>query len=153
MRLSDAIALGRVLTTRTDSRNYCGCALSMGLRGAGRDKGLIEPVAFGTMEAAHASAKWHLAEKNVWPWITQPMRVPEDVVRCQCFGDEVSAAYNIISDMFRMVEQGTYSLEKLIDWVRSVEPEPEPTEKVAIQEASVEVCDEPREKLVAKGGD
>lgn len=110
MRLSDAIALGRTLITPRGGslgNGVSGCALGMGLMAKGivakDEKLLTEP------------------EMN-WPWITKYMEFP---CACSSKGMKLRAVDTIVHifDSHITSDHCTdWTLDNLIDWVRSVEP-------------------------------
>ena len=130
MRLSDAIALGRTLTKQVTANlfydNGCACARGMACLAVGKE------------------AQAGKIEKEIWPWLNNRFEEP-----CQC-GEgcgkseytQYYQAWGIINHlMFHVVGckdnrpfPQTWTLDELIDWVRSVEP-PEP--EVAGEESIV----------------
>ena len=115
MRLSDAIALGRVLVEKPNHFNYCGCALGMGLSSTGNEPCLAD------VETDHgrsqASKLWFDAQLKEWPWLGDFMLPPENLG----YGWPMKV-YAIISYLFTNSQHGEGTLDQLIDWVRSVEP-------------------------------
>jgi hypothetical protein len=114
MRLSDAIALGRTLIipvqnpSRVDERSGKGCALSM------------------AVNSVRGCGSWTLAYREIWPWLCKSFAFPCD---CKDGAHDHDLAAGVIAHLFDqhiMNEHGlTYSrwtLDQLIDWVRSVEP-------------------------------
>jgi len=123
MRLSEAIALGRVLITKPDPGNYCGCAIAMALAAKGMQ-----------FEFSHDA---YDAATREWPWITEKLKhnYPLNFTYIQLPALQTYEA--VISRAFSQVIFKNATMEQLIDWVRSVEP--------AEEEAAVskrEVCDE-----------
>jgi hypothetical protein len=97
MRLSEAIALGRVLIDKPQHNTFCKCAIGMGLAAIGHEFHIRGEEGIGSA---------YFAALDEWPWL---------------FGDcEME-----ISRRFVLVMKGDLTLEELIDFVRSVEP-PEP---------------------------
>lgn len=91
-----------------EDRTPTGCAIGMAYVGAGIPKGV------------------HICER--WNWLTEPIIYP-----CECFGTfELSRALTIIAHLFdhHFFERQDWTLEQLVDWVRSVEP-PEPDQEQA----------------------
>lgn len=116
MRLSDAIAMGRLLVKPSliCDENH-GCVLHMGLR------------------AISSTARFSAAFME-WRWLLNPVEAP-----CQCERQQGSAQLEIIHLFDRHVMlQGDWTLEQLIDYVRSIEPS-EPDECVIEQQSATEV--------------
>lgn len=118
MRLSNAVATGRTLIIPTRGVILMdpdhGCALGMGLAGAG--------VPYKKVEAMHSEAACVRAQ---WPWLTDWFHLP-----CSCqMGKSANTAFNIIGHVFDCHIMGRapdWTLDQLIDWICSVEPaEPE----------------------------
>lgn len=129
MQFSDAIATGRVLMDVWDSDTYCGCAIAAGIKGAG-----VEPC---RIDADFASSQWLNSALKVWPWLRNMVDVPDWVVRrysTYLSRPKQIAAYNVVSDMFGMFVHKEMTLESLIDWVRSVEPEENSVDMVPVEE-------------------
>ena len=103
MRLSDAIALGRTLVNPMrgfllDDAKKNGCALGMGLMGCG-------------------SEKRNVAEE--WPWTANWA----DSFPCGCARtDSMGKVIAHIFDEHVCDKPQSWTLDQLIDWVRSVEP-------------------------------
>lgn len=115
MRLSDAIAMGRLLVKPSliCDENH-GCVLHMALRAISSD--------------ARFSGAF-----TEWRWLLSSVKAP-----CGC-EREGSAQLGIIHLFDRHVlAQGDWTLDQLIDWVRSVEPA-EPGECVIEQQAATEL--------------
>ena len=86
MRLSDAIALGRVLITKPDPLSFCGCAIGMGIAAVSGEpaKTNVEAIEFALKE---------------WPWLGD---------KCEATG----LIYEFfISNKFAMVCNGGMSLD------------------------------------------
>jgi len=139
MRLSDAIALGRTII-KPKSGSYPtdteGCALDMGMR-------------------ATEGGNWHKSNRR-WPWLEKEC----PTLPCNCFRArgwpntvELNFSWAIIHLFDTHVFASEYSvaferwsLDMLIDWVRSVEPQeetersPEGTEVVLRHTAKVEAA-------------
>jgi hypothetical protein len=121
MRLSDAIALGRTLIGKTDPSSYCGCALAMALMAIGKEPMVAAIGDDSFAEMAHDN--WFEAAMTEWPWlVTEGLEVPKYL---PAYAYEHYNAEYIISDLFWKVDEGEISLDQLIDWVRSVEPQEE----------------------------
>lgn len=101
MRLSDAIAMGRTLCEPKRATIY-GCAMGMANHAIG---GMI---GYCTVEKA-------------WPWIVNNLFVAP----CKCSGTKNGAGVIIHLFDFHVMTLGDWTLDQLIDWVRSVEPVPE----------------------------
>jgi hypothetical protein len=115
MRLSDAIAVGRVLIQHPSADNYCNCALGMGLAAVGKCK-------------PHPRLAYDAIMRE-WPWLGEGVKSPDWMKR---YGYETMQAEFTISHAYDMVQFGVLTLDQLIDWVRSVEPaEPEEVATVA----------------------
>lgn len=117
MRLSEAIALGRTTIPRLISANLEGCAMGMAAN-------------------AVSCGLSYLALSKVWPWLYgKSFRCPQ----CDERGED--NAMNIIVHLFdhHIMWNPDLTLDQLIDWVRSVEPQ-ETTESVSIEATRVEVC-------------
>jgi hypothetical protein len=139
MRLSDAIATGRTLIHASsglvfDVTGNFGCAIGMALsaRGVRRD---LEPL----------TVDEYISLVPEWAWATfvQCFTPP-----CTCAeNSEVYSSVAIaITHLFDMHVFGhcDWTLDQLIDWVRSVEPEeaPQLTETLVATEASHKVVHE-----------
>lgn len=122
MRLSEAIALGRVLLA--PYRGYLlipgarGCALGMACLGAG----------------VHIEAKIDTDQENVdalvteWPWLINDC--PHICPSCGQGGNVGDSYFYAISHIFDNHVANLnpdLSLDQLIDWVRSVEPDETPS--------------------------
>lgn len=124
MRLSEAIALGRVLLTPIPGNYFSGdnsgCALGMGLAGVGcksRDTAVIEKD----------------LDKH-WSWMNN--RIPS--LPCGCVSTNFDIATNIVHLFDEHVcGNKDWTLDQLIDWVRSVEPAEPEIESDAIPRESV----------------
>ena len=113
MRLSDAIATGRTIVmphayTIFNSPKE-GCALGMGLLGAG---GHYSEAPFENPDNPYKQ----LTER--WPWLESPCAAP-----CGCIEAQVNV-FDVIGHIFdrHVIDDGSWTLDRLIDWVRSVEP-------------------------------
>ena len=124
MRLSDAIALGRTLVTKPiahyfyDPSTNCACARGMACLAVGATGGIGD------------------VEKTIWPWLANNIVDP-----CQCknyfswrkesdvYGPVYSAInhlmYHVVGVRDGKPFPQTWTLDQLIDWVRSVEPNEE----------------------------
>jgi len=128
MRLSDAIALGRTLLTPyagVIEYNGKGCAIGMGLKACGK------------------SANVHDALTDAgWGW-TGNFNIPHPMP-CGCTRYEVNIGMNhggsLIAHLFdfHVFGKRDWTLDQLIDWVRSVEPaEATPQTEQAVAESRV----------------
>lgn len=139
MLLSDAIAMGRTLVKPTPTTEWAvgggGCARGMALEAIGKRCAYATP--YGPWE----SGKGHPNIANfltAWPWTERLTSVP-----CLCYGEPVVAEIAIvISHMFdRHVSMpgctDSWTLDQLIDWVRSVEPEELPEQQPTIEAAGL----------------
>ena len=114
MRLSDAIAMGRVLVIPRPEvilidREH-GCALGMGLAGSG----------FLATDFDIRGTKPYEALVKNWPWLeSEAGSVP-----CQCGFLGRTWHFDVIGHIFdsHVVGDGRWTLDQLIDWIRSVEP-------------------------------
>lgn len=119
MRLSDAIATGRVMGVHLDPNNFCGCAIALGLEAVGkRDR--------------HSSSANFSTAKLEWPWLDACFDHP--LIHIQDTG------VGIVSDLFWEVYNGDRTLDELIDWVRSVEPPEETPVVEAVTPQAEQVC-------------
>lgn len=120
-RLSTSIALGRTAvapyigsifkTLEMGEVDFSqGCALGMGLIGSGEE--ITER--FGLTKSIYVA----------WPWLNMQMPTP-----CGCTDTFRSNAFGVIGHIFdeHVMGDKDWTLDQLIDWVRSVEP-PEPDE-------------------------
>ena len=110
MRLSDAIALGRMILrplggTFNDGKGG-GCALGMAYMAAGLDP---YKELFSAMQCEPG-----------WKWIENTLFV----LPCGCTGYNKLYALSTIVHLFdiHVMHLGDWTLDQLIDWVRSVEP-------------------------------
>lgn len=101
MRLSTAIAMGRVLPEDWHGRSFNACALGMAQAAIG-----IPRESFQRLYANGAT--------EVWPWIIEE--------RFSHPHSHHHDAKMIISDLYYRVLRSAMTLDQLIDWVRSVEP-------------------------------
>ena len=112
MLLSDAIALGRVLIEEPSGTSYCRCALAMGLASNGKrfdNDYLAKMAAF-----------------QEWPFIANRVDPPAQIAVFWVL--DFWTIDVCISRMFSMACNNCegVTLESIIDWVRSVEPQEEP---------------------------
>lgn len=114
MKLSDAIALGRTLVKPRRLAEYfpdgSGCARGMALEACGAR-------AKSENYSAHDDTFFDL-----WPWtIHRPEKFP-----CECFGMRFYPINAQIQHLFDShitgIAEPHWTLDQLIDWVRSVEP-------------------------------
>jgi hypothetical protein len=130
VRLSDAIATGRVLLKPLageliDMNGTAGCALGMAAKAAG-----IESISVDI--------------RLKWPWIREEAEMPCSCIpSCTPFASMHSPkpCFGIITHIFddHVMTRQDWTLDQLIDWVRSVEP-PEPFEDItAVEPVKVEV--------------
>lgn len=136
MRLSDAIATGRMLVRSlpgvilTDGDR--GCAIGMAIVAAGKVEFTSSDNCLG----------------GIWPWTN--VCPPDDLYPCGCgsvsVGFPVEAEWNfagsVIAHLFdfhvEWDKQPRWTLDQLIDWVRSVEPsEPELQQEAVPEVAAV----------------
>lgn len=137
MRLSDAIALGRTLIGSVKGRlfekhgdgNLFGCALGMGVAAVGRQEQAME-------------RDQHEEVLSIWPWL----EISDLVPKCDC--SEKMPHYRVngfglIAHMFDHHVGVDMTMEQLIDYVRSVEPNEPTIEETATEfvEASAEVLE------------
>jgi hypothetical protein len=109
MRLSDAIALGRTLKKPV-----------RGMMGIGTNHGC----ALGMADAGVGGAKFgneFATELCTWPWLSGNTRLP---CGCRSRRGFSSNHAGIIAHLFdeHVFEKEDWTLDQLIDWVRSVEP-------------------------------
>lgn len=103
MRLSDAIAMGRVLVSELKAGSMDGCVLGMAAK------------AIGTPTSGNMGDCFSKLERQ-WPWLRN--EVPEGVVSTA--GNWTGAIWYRF-DIEVMIER-TLTLDQLIDWVRTIEP-------------------------------
>jgi hypothetical protein len=138
MRLSDAIAMGRVLLkpvggTTFDADGKGGCAIGMALKARGFDtRGLVfNPLA------------------EYWDWTTGwPLGM---MLPCGCHSEGYNSGNNVgmvIAHIFDFHVMGgahpLWTLDQLIDWVRSIEPTeatPSPSAALVANDARTEVVE------------
>jgi hypothetical protein len=113
MRLSDAIALGRTMIKATPGRVWhsddTGCAWGMALKAAGLlEKYYDHPPVIGTLSVDIPLP---------WQWVKKSLCAP-----CPC--KYASSVAGVIVHLFdwHVFEKKDWTLDQLIDWVRSVEP-------------------------------
>jgi hypothetical protein len=108
MLLSNAIMMGSVAIDEVNPYSYCGCALAMGLLAAGK---------------APYELRRDVAERT-WPWLINYFDIPE-FSRSLVIPPLLTRASGteIVSAMFFSVCEKRITLEHLVDWVKSVEPE------------------------------
>jgi hypothetical protein len=116
MRLSDAIALGRTLGLdlcrygkRAGEHSNRGCALDMAVL------------------AVDGGKDWHDAS-YIWPWLNNKVLEKDKTSIADLYLFEIASRFDCD------VMTGTITLDRLIDWVRSVEP----AEEIFVDEAPVE---------------
>lgn len=119
MRLSDAIATGRVLLKPVRSSLFSGedygCALGMALMSAGT-RNVIKL-------------------KSLWPILGESFEIP-----CLCFKVRTVPMDLIVTHIFdnHVFLREDWTLDQLIDWVRSVEPaEEEPVSVTQVQDETI----------------
>jgi hypothetical protein len=101
MRLSDAIAMGRVLINEPDCGSYCHCAIGMATASLNGEQ-MSDPCASFDMAM------------TAWPFLSSEVTDP-------FYKNETTVEW-AISQWFIRVHLDKEPLEGLIDWVRSVEP-------------------------------
>lgn len=123
MRLSDAIATGRVLVDQLKVADLRGCALGMALLATGNSTGLCN----------------YDKIKEMWPWLsTSDYHCTDCKSSCiwdRAFGITIYRAF----DQHVMMDK-TMTLDQLIDWVRSIEPVPQ--EELAREEENKDLVPE-----------
>lgn len=118
MRFSDAIALGRTmiqpcpLAVFGDRNN--GCAQGMAIAAVG---------GYDRWTAGYTS-------RDFWPWTIKHEEIP---CACQSRGGYGENTLGVVAHLFdkHVFGDKTWTLDQLIDWVRSIEP-PEPEEALAV---------------------
>jgi hypothetical protein len=109
MRLSDAIAMGRMLVPEQRRFVLGGCAFGMALKACGAEL-LYEEV------------------KRLWPWTAEKQEIEPP---CGCVASFVYPAADASAAIFHLFDNHVrgnpnifrpWTLDQLIDWVRSVEP-------------------------------
>lgn len=101
MRLSDAMAMGRVTIENLESGQLRGCVLGMACNAVG--------IKLINRQPLHAYADIY----ERWPWLYN---------RLIWRGAEDEAMGHIYTAFDREVMTGLMTLDELIDWVHSVEP-------------------------------
>lgn len=123
MKLSSAIATGRVLVMPASGAEWrndgSGCARGMALEGAG----------IGRIESCGGGENW-LRFCGTWPWT----RLPANASPCGCVCSYGVTYCHYIAHIFddHIIHKGDWTLDRLIDWIASVEPA-EPSEAPAEQ--------------------
>ncbi len=111
MRLSTPIALGRVTIPEMKSARLDSCALGMALNAMGKS----------TKTASGGDNYPEL--RAMWPWLDI---CPATVQCCEFHpksDSNLEAVYRVFdSHVMALYEDRRWSLDQLIDWVRSVEP-------------------------------
>lgn len=106
LRLSDAIALGRMTVDVWEATNLDGCALGMAANAVGIDR------------------KYENL-KRVWPWLRNPLdKCPAGCFMCSFKSSSLAVGHIFDTHICGGLEP-KWTLDQLIDWIRSVEP-PEP---------------------------
>lgn len=113
MRLSEAIAMGRVLVDRMEVAALHGCALGMALKAVG---------GITTIEG-------YERVRREWPWVMTAQYHCQNCATEDKFKFSGSVIYRAF-DQHVMTDK-TMTLDQLIDWVRSVEPEEPAVEALA----------------------
>lgn len=119
MRLSDAIALGRTLIgsvkgclfEKHGDGNLFGCALGMGVAAVGRQEQAME----------RGQDCSHEEPLSIWPWL----EISDLVPKCGCSKKMLSYRVNGFASIVHMFDHHVgvdMTMEQLIDYVRSVEP-------------------------------
>lgn len=117
MRLSDAMMLGSV-TCRMEKYNWNSCALGC----AGN--------AVGIPNWGNVGRKRHDLIFQAWPWLLERchcamcLAVTVDRIRYQGVAHHETYCDHITAAFDGQIVYGEMTLEALIDWVRSVEPQP-----------------------------
>jgi hypothetical protein len=119
MRLSDAIATGRVTIEKLEAGLLKSCVLGMALNAIGRSD--------ATDESVPCKVSGYAVIQATWPWTSTRIRHP--------LWGHYEYAYALIYQLFDdFVMKRRMTLDELIDWVRSVEPaEPEPAVAESLQ--------------------
>lgn len=115
MKLSEAILLGRITIPQMRADDLTSCALGMASNAVG-----CVPI--------------YSAIKDQWPWLRMPIDVP-----CK-HNVHIPNAMLLIAHLFdtHVMDEGDMTLEKLVDYVRSIEPaeeiDPELSEQYRAEE-------------------
>jgi len=110
MRLSDAIATGRVLVPQLEQGEMRGCALGMALLAVGRNAAEI-----------HLLGYEYVVE--TWPWLKS---APAHCSSCEYWNTTMHGAAKVwLPFDTHVMSDKTMTLDQLIDWVRSIEPQEE----------------------------
>jgi hypothetical protein len=121
MKLSDAIMLGRILIEYPDTGSYCGCAIGMGLAALGYKYDTKTLLSRGANLNEVRSIIALQDAVHEWPWLNRLCRGEEPSWYTGHYGRHI---YDVISEGFlRLKTRQLISLETLVDWIRSVEPE------------------------------
>lgn len=120
MRLSEAIALGRVMVNELKAKDLHGCALGMAANAVGISR------CYCAIEAA-------------WPWLKLPAPGPN------CCNHVPTTARDSMSYIWHLFDSHVmrlrdWTLDQLIDWVRANEPEETPQIEQPQTESPVEVA-------------
>ncbi len=123
MKLSEAIMLGSAVITPNPGGilhdDGSGCALGMALEAAGKARyvdvisGLPKTIAFFRNRDTI---------RSLWPWLRRDFPVP-----CACSRNSWSTGFNLITHLFddHVFGRGDWTLDRLVSWIHSVEPQEE----------------------------
>jgi hypothetical protein len=106
MRLSDAIATGRVLIKDLKPATLKGCVIGMACMGVGTE---------ALLKAVQIESYYEIY--HYWPWLRNATLSPVD----DGVHDGMEVIYSIFD--FHVMRKGDWTLDQLIDWVRSIEPD------------------------------
>jgi hypothetical protein len=146
MRLSDAIATGRVLLIPTvhylvTPDGSGGCALGMALRAMGETRKTMIKPSFKIFDiVVDEGGEDYTLVSKYWPWTDAKAKSIPCIETCQM--EEGDDMQDLIVHIFDSHVGIDWTLDQLIDWVRSVEPEePLPLREVdvAVKREGVEV--------------
>lgn len=110
MKLSDAILLGSTVL-KLNSSIYlsvdCGCLIGMGAKALGK----------AARELFDGKGDFNFQE---YPWLLDKVQGPPGL---GFYSRTPHPAFAIIGEMARCIEDGSYTMERAVDWIRSVEPQ------------------------------
>ncbi len=129
MKFSDAVVLGMTICPRMDGEEWQTCLIGVAWQA---EKGVGASVN-SLFEFNAERATRH------WPWLLQKFANPFPLERiCSQCSHEHTTARHIISHVACAVANGLVSLEAVVQWIRSVEPEESP--ELDKQETALETC-------------
>lgn len=136
MKLSNAIMVGRTVIEYIDAHTFCGCAIGMGLAALGYKYTNIAR-GYG-YERARESKKAFDDAIREWPWLQRTTIDQPSWWHCR-YGHLI---YDVISEGFNYVSDGIITLESLVAWIQTVEPEEDDNPTDRREQPVVEECQE-----------